>query len=41
MEDSLLLETANSSSVAEDKIIKAKSLWATNGAVIMAVRRPG
>lgn len=26
---------------SEDKIIKAESLWATSGAVIVAVRRPG
>lgn len=26
---------------ADDKVIKAKSLWEANGAVIMAVRRPG
>lgn len=25
----------------ENKVIQAKSLWETNGAVVMAVRRPG
>lgn len=28
-------------SAVENTVIKAKSLWETNGAVIMAVRRPG
>uniref|UniRef100_A0A8D3DIN9 Redox-regulatory protein FAM213A n=3 Tax=Scophthalmus maximus TaxID=52904 RepID=A0A8D3DIN9_SCOMX len=29
------------STTDDDKVIKAKSLWETNGAVVMAVRRPG
>uniref|UniRef100_A0A667XRT4 Uncharacterized protein n=3 Tax=Myripristis murdjan TaxID=586833 RepID=A0A667XRT4_9TELE len=29
------------STVDDDKVIKAKSLWEKNGAVVMAVRRPG
>lgn len=29
------------STTEEDKVIKAKSLWDTRGAVVMAVRRPG
>lgn len=29
------------STIEDDNVIKAKSLWETNGAVIMAVRRPG
>uniref|UniRef100_A0A3Q3D4R3 Redox-regulatory protein FAM213A n=2 Tax=Hippocampus comes TaxID=109280 RepID=A0A3Q3D4R3_HIPCM len=34
--DADLLSTAD-----DGKVIKAKSLWEKNGAVIMAVRRPG
>lgn len=29
------------STTDDDKVIKAKSLWETKGAVVMAVRRPG
>lgn len=29
------------STVEDDKVIKAKSLWEKSGAVVMAVRRPG
>ncbi|KAK5854044.1 hypothetical protein PBY51_015148 [Eleginops maclovinus] len=29
------------STIDDDNVIKAKSLWDTNGAVVMAVRRPG
>lgn len=29
------------STIDDDKVIKAKTLWDTNGAVVMAVRRPG
>uniref|UniRef100_A0A669DG03 Uncharacterized protein n=3 Tax=Oreochromis niloticus TaxID=8128 RepID=A0A669DG03_ORENI len=29
------------STMGDDKVIKAKSLWEMNGAVVMAVRRPG
>lgn len=36
-----LAETDLRSSTDENTVIKAKSLWETNGAVIMAVRRPG
>lgn len=36
------LEDADLRSTIDDgKVIKAKSLWETNGAVVMAVRRPG
>lgn len=36
------LEDTNLRSTVDDgKVIKAKSLWETNGAVVMAVRRPG
>lgn len=36
------LETTDLRSTVDDgNVIKAKSLWETNGAVIMAVRRPG
>lgn len=29
------------STIGDDNVIKAKSLWDMNGAVVMAVRRPG
>lgn len=29
------------STIDDDNVIKAKSLWDKNGAVVMAVRRPG
>lgn len=36
------LEDTDLRSIADaDKVIKAKSLWERNGAVVMAVRRPG
>uniref|UniRef100_A0A3Q2D0C0 Uncharacterized protein n=3 Tax=Cyprinodon variegatus TaxID=28743 RepID=A0A3Q2D0C0_CYPVA len=36
------LEDADLRSTTDDsKVIKAKSLWEKNGAVVMAVRRPG
>uniref|UniRef100_A0A3B5K5U6 Uncharacterized protein n=3 Tax=Takifugu rubripes TaxID=31033 RepID=A0A3B5K5U6_TAKRU len=35
------LEDADLRSTTDDKVIKAKSLWETSGAVVMAVRRPG
>lgn len=36
-----LAETDLRSSTDENVVIKANSLWETNGAVIMVVRRPG
>uniref|UniRef100_A0A3Q2ZPA1 Peroxiredoxin-like 2A n=1 Tax=Kryptolebias marmoratus TaxID=37003 RepID=A0A3Q2ZPA1_KRYMA len=35
------LEDADLRSTVEEKVVKAKSLWEKNGAVVMAVRRPG
>uniref|UniRef100_A0A3P9PYP2 Peroxiredoxin-like 2A n=1 Tax=Poecilia reticulata TaxID=8081 RepID=A0A3P9PYP2_POERE len=35
------LEDADLRSTTDGKVIKAKSLWEKNGAVVMAVRRPG
>uniref|UniRef100_A0A3Q0SZR4 Peroxiredoxin-like 2A n=1 Tax=Amphilophus citrinellus TaxID=61819 RepID=A0A3Q0SZR4_AMPCI len=36
-----LEDTDLRSTTGDDKVIKAKSLWEKNGAVVMAVRRPG
>uniref|UniRef100_A0A8C4D9F5 Peroxiredoxin-like 2 activated in M-CSF stimulated monocytes n=3 Tax=Dicentrarchus labrax TaxID=13489 RepID=A0A8C4D9F5_DICLA len=36
-----LEDTDLRSTIDNDKVVKAKSLWETNGAVVMAVRRPG